>query len=269
MAWRGGSVVAIIPARLGSTRLPRKALADETGKPLVVHVCERARAASSVERVVVATDSEEIAAAVRGAGFEGVLTSPDHPNGTSRLVEASKALGLSSSDVVVNVQGDEPEIEGGVIDAAVGALRVEPGSAYGADSGRRRAAVGTVASPISGSEADDPNIVKVVIGRPAKGLDVAPALYFSRARIPCEREAGGGARWLRHVGVYAYTVEALGRYTQMDEGMLERAERLEQLRWLEFGQIVGVAVHESSHAGIDTPEQYRAFVARWRARHGG
>ncbi len=269
MAWRGGSVVALIPARLGSTRFPRKALADETGTPLVVHVCERAREAPSVERVVVATDAEEIATAVRTAGFEAVMTG-EHPNGTSRLVEASRVLGLSPGDVVVNVQGDEPEIEPGVIDAAVGALRVEPGSAYGADAGRRRAAVGTVASPIApGDDPADPNVVKVVLGAPARASDVAPALYFSRAAIPHDRDGDGGARWLRHVGIYAYLVETLGGYASMDETPLERAERLEQLRWLEHGLPIAVAVRESSHAGIDTPEQYRAFVERRRAANTG
>ncbi len=261
--------VAIIPARLGSTRLPRKALLDETGTPLVVHVCQRAAQAEQIERVVVATDSEEIARAVRAGGFEAVMTSPEHVNGTSRLVEAAGILGLKRQGLVVNVQGDEPEIEGEVIDGAVEAAGLERVNPWDSESGATPAAVGTVASPIRDeSDAANANVVKVALGVPDTQTRVASALYFSRAPIPHDRDGLGGTARYRHVGIYAYSVGALVRYPELGETPCERSERLEQLRWLEHGYPIAVAIRESSHAGIDTPEQYRAFVERWRAGQG-
>ncbi|MFI4897789.1 MAG: 3-deoxy-manno-octulosonate cytidylyltransferase [Phycisphaerales bacterium JB059] len=253
-----GSVVAMIPARLGSTRFPRKALADETGTALVVHVCRAAAVAERVGRVVVATDSEDIAQVARGEGFEAVMTG-EHPNGTSRLVEASDRLGLDATETVVNVQGDEPEIEAGVIDAAVLALQTPLGGQTGA--------VGPVVSPIrSVEEAENPNVVKAALGVLEGETGVARAMYFSRATIPFDRDGTGDARRFRHVGLYAYTVSVLRRYPGMGETPCEASERLEQLRWLEQGLTIHAAVREASHAGIDTPEQYRAFVERWRGR---
>ncbi len=246
--------VAIIPARMGSTRFPGKALAAETGRPLVVHVCERASGASSIELVVVATDSEEIRGAVESFGFEAVMTG-EHPNGTSRLAEAAEVLGLGDDRLIVNVQGDEPEIEPGVIDAACDALGYVDG--YG---------TGTVVSPIE-DEATfrDPNVVKAVLGR---GMGAAGrfhrALYFTRAGSPFDR-SGGTAHRFRHVGIYSYTVGAMKAYLGMEPGVLEGVESLEQLRWLEHGCGICAAVVGSSHEGIDTPEQYRAFVDRFRA----
>lgn len=242
--------IAIIPARLGSTRFPGKVLKAETGRPLIVHVCQRAAEAEQVSRVVVATDAPEVAEAVRAHGFEPVMTSPDHPNGTSRLAEAAAALGLHSSDVVVNVQGDEPEIDPCVIDGAVTALlddQITP-------------AVGTVVSPLD--DPSDPNVVKAVLGLIDSELDVARALYFSRSPIPFDRDGTGEARYFRHVGIYAYTVATLASYTRLGESPLERSERLEQLRWLEHGHTIAAAVRPSAHTGIDTPEQYAAFVCR-------
>lgn len=240
---------AIIPARLGSTRFPAKVLADATGKPLIQHVVESARAASLVGRVVVATDDESVRAAVARFGGEVVMTSRDHPNGTSRLAEASVLLGLQPDDVIVNVQGDEPEIETSVIDAAVNTLR------------ETRAEVSTVASPFQpGEDPADPNIVKVVLG--AGGA----ALYFSRAPIPHHRAGGDPVKPLKHVGLYCYRAAFLRRYTAMPPTPLERCEMLEQLRVLENGFRIGVAVRDVRTVGIDTPEQYAAFVDRWRAR---
>jgi len=258
--------VAVIPARMGSTRFPGKALASDTGTPLVVHVCERAAGASSIDRVVVATDAAEIADAVRSHGFEAVMTGA-HPNGTSRIAEAAERLGLDAARVVVNVQGDEPEIEPGVIDAAASAL--------GDDASLIE--VGTVATPIdAGSDPDpvsDPNVVKVVLAR--RDGAAATALYFSRAPIPYDRDGpgpgsgpGSSAGALRHVGIYAYRVGALRVYGAMEETPLERTERLEQLRWLEHGVPIRVALARSDHAGIDTPAQYGAFVERHAARSG-
>ncbi len=273
MVGRRPGPVAIIPARLGSTRLPRKALLDETGTPLVVHVCQRAARAELIDRVVVATDSEEIARAVRAGGFEAVMTSPEHVNGTSRLVEAAEVLGLKRQDLVVNVQGDEPEIEPGTIDGAVEALGSSTVIDTAADvtpgGGERFQWVGTVASPIRDeSEAANANVVKVALGVANEQTRVAPALYFSRAAIPFDRDGVGGVARYRHIGIYAYGVSALQHYSKLDETPCERSERLEQLRWLEHGYPVAVAIRESSHAGIDTPEQYRGFVGRWRAGQG-
>ena len=257
--------VAIIPARLGSTRFPRKALADETGKPLVVHVCEQAAKADSVHRVVVATDAEEIKSAVEAHGFEAVMTSVDHTNGSSRLAEAAKVLKLKQNQLIVNIQGDEPEIEPRVIDAAIQSLTLvnDPPRSRFVPQG---ISVGTVASPIhSDEDFDNPNIVKVVTGVIEADIGVGNALYFSRSNIPFPRNSQVGTRPLRHVGIYAYTVSALGRYNRWSPTPLETAESLEQLRWLEYGFAIAVAIRESSHTGIDTPEQYRAFVKRHQA----
>lgn len=242
----------IIPARLGSTRFPGKVLADRTGYPLIRHVYESAHRASAVGRVVVATDDERVRAAVLAFGAECVMTSPDHPNGTSRLAEAASVLDLPGGTVVVNVQGDEPEIKGSLIDASVAAL--QEGSAP----------VATVATPLTRDEnAADPNIVKVV-----RRLD-GTALYFSRAAIPFQRDAGSvRVGPLRHVGLYAYRRSFLDRYVLLAPTELERTEQLEQLRVLAHGFAIAVAVCDApAPAGIDTPEQYEAFVARWKAAH--
>lgn len=241
--------VVLIPARLGSTRMPRKVLADDTGHPLVWHVREAAMRAQSATRVVIATDSGEVRSAVEERGGEVVMTSPDHPNGTSRLDEAAQLLGLGDDEVVVNAQGDEPELDPALIDAAVEALRPIEG---------RRVVTSTVASPLrSAEELENPNVVKAIV----RGDGTARS--FTRAPI----EAGGGESGpYRHVGLYVYTRAFLREYVRLPETAGERAERLEQLRILEHGLDIAVAVRESSHTGIDTPEQYEAFVRRWRGR---
>ncbi len=240
------AVVAIIPARMGSTRFPGKVLASETGRPLVWHVHEAARRAARISRVVVATDDARVAAAVAPFGIESVMTG-DHPNGTSRLAEAAERLGLPPDGIVANVQGDEPEIEPGVIDAAVETLE------------RAGVEVGTVASPFAPDEDPaNPNIVKVVTS--GAGL----ALYFSRSLIPFARD-GAGQQPLKHVGLYTYRVSFLDKYRDLAPTPLEQTEKLEQLRVLEHGFRIAVAVRPCHHHGIDTPEQYSAFVRRWLA----
>lgn len=251
-------VVAIIPARLGSTRFPGKVLAAETGRPLVVHVAERALAARSVSRVVVATDSAEVGRALAGTGVEVVMTREDHPNGTSRLAEAAGTLGLSADDLVVNVQGDEPEIDPSLIDETVEA------------TARSGEPMGTLASPFrAGEDPANPNIVKVVVRSHPDG--VSRAVYFSRALIPFDRDrdGAGGVVPLKHAGLYVYRRAALDRFVDMPESGLERTEKLEQLRAVEAGWSIAVLVRAFDHVGIDTPEQYAAFVARWRGRGVG
>jgi 3-deoxy-manno-octulosonate cytidylyltransferase (CMP-KDO synthetase) len=249
------AVYAIIPARLGSTRLPGKVLLDTTGKPLIRHVWEAAGRASVVQRVVVATDDARVMEVCKGFGAEAVLTRGDHPNGTSRLNEAAALLGVRSDDLVVNVQGDEPELEPEAIDAAVSALRsgeTMPGGC----------AIGTLAVPFqTGEDSRDPNCVKVVVGLDGR------ALYFSRSPIPFDRDGRGGsdAAMLRHVGLYVYRRAFLDRYVALPSTPLERAEQLEQLRALQHGFGIAVAVRSAARIGIDTSEQYEAFVARFNA----
>lgn len=242
-------VVAIIPARLGSTRFPGKVLADRTGHTLIWHVWAAAKRACG--RVVVAADDARVVEVVRGFGGECVLTRRDHPNGSCRLAEAATLLNLSDDALVVNVQGDEPEIEPGVIKAAAEA------------ASRPGVHAGTVASPLApGDDPADPNLVKVVLAESGE------ALYFSRAGIPHRRAAGGRAPVFRHIGIYAYRVSFLRTYVGLAPTPLEETEVLEQLRILEHGFRIGVAIHACTPQGIDTPGQYEAFVARWRAAHG-
>jgi len=252
MAVGGAPVIAMIPARLASVRFPRKALAAETGTPLVAHVARAAACAETPDRVVVATDSAEIIAAVEPLGVAAVLTRRDHPNGASRIAEACETLAVPDDAIVVNVQGDEPEIEPEAIDAVARALAASDAPAA------------TLASPFAPDEDPaDPNLVKVV-------LDLAgDALLFSRAPIPYVRESQGRAAPLRHVGLYAYRRSFLREYAAMAPTPLEETEGLEQLRILEHGRRIAVTVRPSASAGIDTPEQYARFVARWRARSGG
>lgn len=246
-----GRPIVIVPARAGSTRFPEKVLAAETGRPLIVHVCEAAAGCGAVDRVVVATDDERVQAAAARAGFEAIITETAHSNGTSRIAEAAAILGLRDDDEIVNVQGDEPEIEPGAIVEALEALR----TCRGAD-------IGTVASPFAADE--DPSsadIVKVVLAA-GDEHEARRALYFSRALIP------RGGTPLKHAGLYAYTAGFVRWYARQAPTPLERAERLEQLRALELGRSIGVGVHPVRWHGIDTRGDYDAFLARWRERGG-
>lgn len=246
-------IIVVIPARLGSTRLPRKVLLAETGKTLVQHVYDNARGASSASRVVVATDSEEVAAACRAFGGEAVMTSPEHTNGTARVGEAADKLGARDHDIVVNVQGDEPELEPGVLDAAVEAMLRD-----------ERCVISTPAAPFGADEdIRDPATVKVVCAQDGA------ALYFSRSLIPFDRDgdAPPEARPLRHIGLYCYRRPFLNEYLSWAPTPLEQAEKLEQLRVLEHGRRIAVATCETaSRGGIDTRAQYEAFVRRWNTR---
>lgn len=206
--------------------------------------------AQSISRAVIATDDERIMEAARAFGAEVVMTSASHLNGTCRIEEAVRLLGISDG-IVVNVQGDEPTIEPSLIDAAVQAL-----------AGDHGAAVSTVASPLAvGEDACSPHIVKVVLDQQQR------ALYFSRSLIPFNRDgaAAAGAAPLKHVGLYAYRREFLAEYVRLQPSPLELSECLEQLRIIEHGYKIAVAVRTCDHCGIDTPEQYEAFVNAWHA----
>lgn len=241
----------VIPARLGSVRFREKMLASRTGKPLVQHVYEAASRAKYISRVVVATDHDRIAEAVRAFGGSVVMTRPEHPNGTSRLAEACSALGIDTRGIVVNVQGDEPEMDPTLIDDLVEALDRE---------GPHGAPIATVATPFRDSEDPaDPMGVKVVISTQGK------ALYFSRACIPHDRDGNGVAR-LKHLGIYAYRRSFLDDYVRLKPGIAEVAESLEQLRALENGYTIKVIVRDGEFfGGIDTEPQYDAFVERLKS----
>lgn len=237
--------IAVIPARYASTRLPGKPLLDRTGKPLVVHVAEQAAKAKCVDLVIVATDDARIAKVVQEHGYKAVMTREDHPNGTSRIAEAVGGL-PRGYDLVVNVQGDEPEIEPGVIDGLIQRMR----------SGGEPMA--TVVAPFADDEdPSDANIVKVVVN--ARGQ----ALYFSRALIPHKRDIDAlePAR-LKHLGIYAYRRDFLEQYIHLAPTAAEQAEQLEQLRVLEHGHAIACLRIEKAHPGIDTPADYEAFVCR-------
>jgi 3-deoxy-manno-octulosonate cytidylyltransferase (CMP-KDO synthetase) len=230
----------IIPARYASTRFPGKPLAELAGKPMVVHVCERA-AASGAAGVHVATDDERIAAAVRAHGHKALMTRPDHASGTDRLAEAAQLLRLAQDDIVVNVQGDEPLIAPRLV-FEVAKLLEE----------REQAPVSTACHAIhDAASLANPNVVKVVLD--AGGY----ALYFSRSQIPYPREAGG--RWYRHAGIYAYRAGFLAKYAGLPACPLEKTEALEQLRVLWNGYRIAVAVSESEILpGVDTPQDLEA-----------
>lgn len=243
MARTAGPVVAVIPARYASTRLPGKPLLAETGQPLIRHVYESARRCAKLDRVIVATDDERILEAVRGFGGEAVMTSATHPTGTDRIAEAVRGIDCAR---VINVQGDEPDVDPVLIETLIGLL----------DS----AEMATLATPFKDAQdALSSSRVKVVIDRHHN------ALYFSRSRIPYANGTGSPA--LLHLGLYGYTKSFLLSYVTLDPTPLEQAERLEQLRALEHGYKIKVGiVRWTSKGGIDTPEDYAAFVRRMRER---
>jgi 3-deoxy-manno-octulosonate cytidylyltransferase (CMP-KDO synthetase) len=236
----------IIPARMRSTRLPGKMLADIGGKPLVAWVAERARA-SGADEVIIATDDERIAAAVRALGWKACMTSPAHETGTDRLAEAAGLLGLAPSEIVVNVQGDEPLIDPSLVRIVAEEL-----------TRHSEASIATAAHPISDAQAFfDPNVVKVVLDTSGH------ALYFSRAPIPYARDAFAASRGVlpaglpayRHIGIYAYRAVYLARYSTLTPTIAERFEALEQLRALGSGHRIAVALWNGPlEAGVDTAE---------------
>ena len=229
----------VIPARLASERLPRKPLLEIAGRALIEHVYRRALAANA-RSVVIATDTEEIAERARSFGARVVMTSPDHQSGSDRIAECAAACGWEPDTLLVNLQGDEPLMPAACLEQVAELLAADT-----------RAAVASLYWPVRDlGEAEDPNVVKVVTD--AAGA----ALYFSRAPIPHVRGGAGAAapRWKRHVGLYAYRVSALQAFTRCAPTPLERAEKLEQLRFLEQGLRIAMAeAVEAIPAGVDTP----------------
>jgi 3-deoxy-D-manno-octulosonate cytidylyltransferase len=228
-------VIAVVPARYGSSRLPAKALADIAGVPMVVRVWRQASKANSIARVIVATDDERIAAPVRGAGGEAMLTSPDHQSGTDRIAEvASKVI----ADIYIGVQGDQPFIAPEDLDALASAMHADA-----------HIKMGTLATPIIDQvEWTDPNKVKVVCE--ANGN----ALYFSRSPIPYARDGGMPKGALRHIGVYAYRRDFLMKFAAFGVGVLESVEKLEQLRALEHGYRIKVVKSAAPSMEVDTAD---------------
>lgn len=235
----------VIPARYASTRLPGKPLVDINGLPMIVRVARQA-SASGASEVVIATDDERIVETVRGAGFAAELTRPDHPSGSDRVMEVAERRGWEESEVVINVQGDEPLIPPSVIRQVAACLTAVPGFA-----------AATLCEHLEDPAlVFDPNVVKVVCG------EDHGALYFSRAPIPYARDAFAagtsslppGGHWRRHIGIYAYRVGALRRFVTTPPGILEQLESLEQLRLLENGMRIRVEVAcEAVPGGVDTP----------------
>jgi 3-deoxy-manno-octulosonate cytidylyltransferase (CMP-KDO synthetase) len=239
------SFTVLVPARLQSSRLPRKVLADVGGLPMVVRVAQRA-ALSKASRVVVAADDAEIVAACRAHGIDCVLTRADHATGSDRLAEACQLTGLDGTDMVVNVQGDEPLIEPALVDACAALLAARP-----------ECVMGTAAHPIDTvEEFTNPNVVKVVVDGAGR------ALYFSRAPIPWWRDGSTAGQAalpspapLRHIGLYAYQAGFLRRFPSLPPCPLEATESLEQLRVLWHGERIAVHVcRERPGPGVDTPE---------------
>jgi 3-deoxy-manno-octulosonate cytidylyltransferase (CMP-KDO synthetase) len=244
--------LVVIPARLGAMRLPRKPLRLLSGLPLIVRVWQRISQMNVADAVVVATDDDSVASAVKAVGAECVMTSDKHSSGTERVAEVASQPRFRGYSTIVNVQGDEPFIGWGAVKGA--AELVSTG----------RFPLGTAASRASTEILDTPSLVKVVIA------DDGRAMYFSRAPIPYLRDTADtrrlAERTLQHIGVYAYSPEALREWVSLPPHPLEEIERLEQLRPLAAGLPIGVAVtSEAPASGIDTEEDLERANARWDA----
>ncbi len=261
------NILAVIPARYASTRLPGKVLVKDTGKFLIQHTYEQVRQAKLPQRIIIAADDEKIIAAAQSFGAECILTSTEHQSGTDRIAEVASEV---DADIVVNIQADEPEIDPAYIDKVAQLLVVHPDYP-----------MATLVAPFKNAlDVTNPNIVKVVVMFSRHRHDVGQAIYFSRAPIPYDRaKAGVGdlKNYLRHLGIYAYRRDFLLKITALSQSPLEKIEKLEQLRALEngYGILVGkveppllrFAKQNGGGAGIDTPEQYAEFVKRYKLRN--
>ncbi len=240
--------IAVIPARLASTRLPRKVLREIGGWPMLAHVYEAARACPQLHDVIVATDSEEIADLCRRNGWSFRLTSPRHRSGTDRVQEVAQSM---DADVYLNVQGDEPLVRREHVDMLLSLMQ------------REDVQVGTLKTQCSPEDIHNPNAVKV-----ATAID-GRALYFSRATIPFDRDGSGQIGYYKHLGFYAYRSSALDAFCRWPESELERTERLEQLRFLANGIPIHVAETPFDTVGVDTEEDLRRVEAILRERQRG
>ena len=256
-------VLAVIPARYGSTRFAGKVLAKDTGKFLIQHTYERACLAGLPDRVIIAADDERVIAAADSFGAECVLTSVEHKSGTDRIAEAiskiqNSKFKIQNSDIVLNLQADEPEIDPENIDYLAELLIKTQNSKLKTQN----YGMATLAADFQNAEQiADPNIVKVITDCNNK------AIYFSRAPIPYSREKSGVGnvqQYLRHIGIYAYRKEFLLKITALPQTPLEKIEKLEQLRAIENGFDILVGKVEHTCDGIDTPEQYAEFVSRYK-----
>jgi len=234
-------VLGVIPARLASTRLPRKVLRDIVGLPLVVHVYRAARRSPRLDDLLVATDSEEVMAACRAHGVPAVMTSPDHPTGTDRLWEVSRG---HAADVYVNIQGDEPLVTTGHIEHLVRPFLDDP-------------AVQVTTLKILATPQEIPTRTANKVVTNIHG----DALYFSRLAIPCDRDGRGDVVYWKHAGMYAYRRSVLERFHALPPSPLERAEQLEQLRLLEHGIPIRVVETDEPTVGVDTEDDLRAVEA--------
>ena len=261
-------IIVCIPARYDSTRFPAKVLAKDTGKFLIQHVYEQAKLAKLPDRVIIAADDKRIAQAAKSFGAECIMTNPDCPSGTDRIAEAVGGLDF---DIVINLQGDEPEIDPANIDTIAKLLVDNPESSMAT----------LVAEFENKEQVNDPNIVKVIACSVQRTADrkklnaerssLFAAIYFSRSVIPYDRQQGGIGEiknYLRHIGIYAYRKEFLLKITKLAQTPLEKLEKLEQLRAIENGFDILVAKVKHTCAGIDTPVQYAEFVKRYKSRRG-
>jgi 3-deoxy-manno-octulosonate cytidylyltransferase (CMP-KDO synthetase) len=269
-------IVVCIPARFASTRFPAKVLAKDTGKYLVQHVWEKACRAKLPHKVIIATDDSRVVDAAKSFGAEAVLTSRDCASGTDRIAEAIESLDV---DIVINLQGDEPEIEPSSIDFLAN-LMLE---AQSSKLKTKNYGMATLAAPFQNADQiADPSIVKVIVAysveRTAGRIklktqnsklktDCGSAIYFSRSVIPYDRQHGGVGpikNYLRHLGIYAYRKDFLLKITKLPPSMLEKTESLEQLRGIENGFTILVGIVDKASTGIDTPDQYAEFVKRYK-----
>jgi 3-deoxy-manno-octulosonate cytidylyltransferase (CMP-KDO synthetase) len=243
------NAIAIIPARIASTRLPRKILREIAGRPMLAHVYDAAAKSKLVSDVIVATDSDEIMAVCKKNGWNARMTSDQHTSGTDRINEVAVAISAEKKiDVFINVQGDEPLARVEHIDALLGPMQ------------NPDVLVSTVMTAAPANDIANPNAVKVVVNNQGR------ALYFSRSTIPFDRDKSGSYRYMKHLGFYAYRKSALDRFCTLPESALERSERLEQLRFLENGMDIYVAETEHDTIGVDTEEDLQRVDSILRQR---
>ncbi len=239
------NAIAIIPARLASTRLPRKILREIAGKSMLAHVYEAAKRSPLLREVIIATDSEEVLQVAKSHGWRAEMTSSQHRSGTDRVHELAQRL---SAEIYVNVQGDEPLARPEHLEALLRPMR------------RPEVMVSSIMTPCPMHDIDNPNAVKVVTDKHGR------ALYFSRSTIPFNRDQGDGVQYFKHLGFYAYRKAALDRFCSLPESSLEAAERLEQLRFLENGADIYVEETPYNTVGVDTEEDLRRVEEMLRSQ---